>query len=1059
MPDSRRFAGYLGRLLAAVVLLVIAFASGALLRAGSARADQPAGPVASAVTLISDPGASQLTAASTLWRSGHDTITVRASGGGLQVTAVKAENAPPYYQQPYSYTFAFLPGQGSTPAVGDYPVGTSADSPTASMSIVGYGPQQCTQAGSGHFEIHDLAADLSRLWVTFEAHCGYSSPATFGEIRYNEPTDPDLVLGVQDISWPRGYVGGVGTTVPINLVNTAATPLQVTGLTIDGPAAADFATDGIGACATVAPGAVCAINARFTPSRLGERDATLTMTDSSAAGHHSVTLGGSVSTPSTVTMFGDIGDFNNGKQRTWRSGPDRIEAAPQGTGLDIVLNWAGSDTWHFTFRPPPGQSLSTTTYTQSGAVTISGGGRGCDQTSSTATVRDIAPDDSRFWATYEFRCDHDTPTFGEVRFNEPTSSAVIAIPTRIDWPTQFNHESGVLVPLQLLNLGGADLTMSSLAVTGPASADYTATPRQPCATLPAGGTCNLDVAEHVNATGPRTATLAVADNEPGGGFAIDLSGSGRAPMSSVTRSGDPGGSPYRPPAQTWRDGPDVIALKAPSNDAIVVTAERSITDYATTFTFSAPPGATLQAGDYTSELSQGAQRPKLTVTDSYSCGQDTGWFNILDLPADRSRAWIVYSADCGANPITGEIRYNEPTDPDVLIAPNRLVAEPVFSSETGASTTVTVANIGSSQLSVLAAAIGGDSAAEYSLSGAERCLAIPVGGSCTLDVTFHPTLPGPRVATLTLTDTSAAGHHVIPLTGVGKPDAEKSDQGFIGSFGATVIDRAASLSWTNPTHPAWTNTVIRGAVAATPPAAENDGFAVYDGRETHATYPSMTPGQSYSFTAFAHYRDGSIAQTSVTLTRVTITLTVSQTHLFFGSSTLLTGTLMDAQRGVPLQGRLTVVGRATPTGTPVTLGTAFTDIGGRYQLTLRPTRTYAIQAVYDGFGTYLNAMSPAVQTTVAATVTAYSSAYRVKHGKPVTFTYVVAPASNGRATVLQEYVSGTWVTVAKGKTDAQGNGTFKVTPKKKGTYRYRVTTPAANSVGVGVSQTQKFKAT
>jgi phospholipase C len=50
-----------------------------------------------------------------------------------------------------------------------------------------------------------------------------------------------------------------------------------------------------------------------------------------------------------------------------------------------------------------------------------------------------------------------------------------------------------------------------------------------------------------------------------------------------------------------------------------------------------------------------------------------------------------------------------------------------------------------------------------------NCTSAPIvsGGSCAINVTFNPTVPGPAAGTLTITDNDVTGVQTIPLTGVG----------------------------------------------------------------------------------------------------------------------------------------------------------------------------------------------------------------------------------------------------------------------------------------------------
>ena len=86
------------------------------------------------------------------------------------------------------------------------------------------------------------------------------------------------------IGTPSGVVSSV-------LTNTGSTPLVVTGVSVVGPDAGDFAIASESCLAApVLPGESCQIGLRFTPTAAGARSATLTVADNTAAGTSTASL-------------------------------------------------------------------------------------------------------------------------------------------------------------------------------------------------------------------------------------------------------------------------------------------------------------------------------------------------------------------------------------------------------------------------------------------------------------------------------------------------------------------------------------------------------------------------------------------------------------------------------------------------------------------------------------------------------------------------------------------------------------------------------------------------
>ena len=128
---------------------------------------------------------------------------------------------------------------------------------------------------------------------------------------------------------------------------------------------------------------------------------------------------------------------------------------------------------------------------------------------------------------------------GDKNFNPHTGSAltqtVISGPLVVLNPTSINFgnqtvgggNEGVLV--NLTNTGNATLTISSIAITGADSSDFSQ--HNLCgSSLAPGGNCTITVTFSPTTTGVRTASLNVTDNAPGSPQTVSLTGTGIAPV-------------------------------------------------------------------------------------------------------------------------------------------------------------------------------------------------------------------------------------------------------------------------------------------------------------------------------------------------------------------------------------------------------------------------------------------------------------------------------------------------------------------------------------------------
>jgi hypothetical protein len=86
-------------------------------------------------------------------------------------------------------------------------------------------------------------------------------------------------------------MGTISAAQPETLTNTGTAAVFISSVALTGTNAADFSQNN--ACeSNLAAGATCAINVTFTPSQLGPRSASITITDSTLGSPHSVPLTG-----------------------------------------------------------------------------------------------------------------------------------------------------------------------------------------------------------------------------------------------------------------------------------------------------------------------------------------------------------------------------------------------------------------------------------------------------------------------------------------------------------------------------------------------------------------------------------------------------------------------------------------------------------------------------------------------------------------------------------------------------------------------------------------------
>lgn len=129
-------------------------------------------------------------------------------------------------------------------------------------------------------------------------------------------------------------------------------------------------------------------------------------------------------------------------------------------------------------------------------------------------------------------------------------------------------------------------------------------------------------------------------------------------------------------------------------------------------------------------------------------------------------SFTVTAADVAGNLRTATISYNVvAATPAYTLTPTALA----FGSQglnTSVTQVVTLSSTGGAPIPITSIALSGSASTQYSRT--TTCGAsVPVGGSCTISVTFRPTSTGSKTATLTVTAGGGAGTKTVALSGTG----------------------------------------------------------------------------------------------------------------------------------------------------------------------------------------------------------------------------------------------------------------------------------------------------
>lgn len=345
----------------------------------------------------------------------------------------------------------FEPAQGEVLTTGTYE--NAQDSFYDDPNRPGIAFQSAGSAGcspGGRFQILDITPDLSRLWILYEVGCedAVAGPKAFGEIKFHEPAaDSEILVAPDRVAWPSGDLGLSKRVVPITVVNRSAQTFVASAATITGDADFRIVHNG---CGDLAPGGSCVITVGFTPLAVGQRTAVLSVTDSTARGHHEVPLSGSgTGTFTSLRTHNPPANLNGtgfGPDQNRNSGNGSFAFSPDPEYIHGRVRLADSVLpWDFAFIPPdndryrrleagrtyPAGRFASAAPPRAG-LQVSGNGAGCNEVHGAFHVHEInySGDTLKgFSITFEQRCDRSTapPMYGSIAWH--ASSPAQPVPT------------------------------------------------------------------------------------------------------------------------------------------------------------------------------------------------------------------------------------------------------------------------------------------------------------------------------------------------------------------------------------------------------------------------------------------------------------------------------------------------------------------------------------------------------------------------------------------------------------------------------------------------------
>ena len=548
-------------------------------------------------------------------------------------------------------------------------------------------------------------------------------------------------------------VGSSTAAQTITLQNGGTAAISISGVTVTGANASDF-TISTNTCGTTLGGsASCAVSVAFAPSAVGARAATLTLTDTATNSPQTVTLSGTGNLPSANAMPVSLAFPATTVGAT--TAAQSVTFNNTGTAAINIssISISGADAGDFSIAAKTcGASLAGSA---SCTVSVAFSPTAVGARSATLTFTDSAGN---------------SPQIASLS-GTGNAAMVTVMPASLSFATAVVGSISSPHSVTLSNGSAAAVSLTNISISGTNAADFTVSAKTCSASLGASASCTVSVTFTPSAAGSRTAALSFTDSAGNSPQTVTLSGTGATANASVL----PAGLSFAVTVVGSTTASQMVTLSNGGAAAInISTISISGTD-ASDFAIVAKTCGALLAGSANCTIS-------ITFTPTAS--------------GPRS-ATLTFSDSAGNSPQAVSLS-GTGTAASAGVSPSSLSFAATVVGSTSSPQTVTLSNGGTAAISISSISISGTDASDFAIS-AKTCGASLAGsGSCTVSITFAPSAPGSRIATLAFTDSAGNSPQTVSLSGTGNAanvSITPSTLSFTAtSIGSTTAAQTVTLS-------------------------------------------------------------------------------------------------------------------------------------------------------------------------------------------------------------------------------------------------------------------------
>ena len=288
--------------------------------------------------------------------------------------------------------------------------------------------------------------------------------------------------------------------------------------------------------------------------------------------------------------------------------------------------------------------------------------------------------------------------------------------------------------LSIRNTGTADLSVSGLSFSGANVDEFTQT--HDCATVSVGKACSIILVFTPKATGERSASLVLQHNASGSTTSVPITGTGVAPKLSVS----PSSINFGDRATGSISQTEVITLKSSGTAALSVRGISIVGSDAGDFS---------QSGNCS------------TIAAGQSCLIEV---RFAPRAAGEKRADISISHDASSGPEVIPLSGVGIT-PQITVSPTAVNFQSQVINTRGQFFPIVVRNSGAQAATITSARWNGAGADQFVI--VNECSSLAPRQECLITVSFAPTSPGQKTASVALVHSAASSPQTVGLFGTG----------------------------------------------------------------------------------------------------------------------------------------------------------------------------------------------------------------------------------------------------------------------------------------------------